>query len=613
MSAIAQTTGTLTYGPSAGAGGSGATPAEPVPIPSLFLLPLAVALAFFGYRALRKQGGRQLLGAVLLASGVSLGGISSLHIQDAIAQMMIELNQPNGGTVDIPVSDAIYTNTSGVALQIGTVTAPPSCATSAPADECVTDLTLENGESCSTVYDCTQTISFTSTAPTDATAGGATYAVTAAATSGLAVTFSTTSAACSVSDSTVTFEAAGDCVINADQAGDADYDPAPQAMQTVSVGKQAQTISFTSTAPTDATSGGGTYDVAATATSGLDVTFSTTSAACSVSGSTVTFDAVGDCVINADQAGDTDFSAAPQIQQSFSVASPVVTVTKTADGAEGMTPTNASFTVSRTGDTTNPLMVTYTLAGTATGVAVVATPDDLSDDEDYTVASLTQIEIPAASATVDLPIIVLGDDVYDPSETVIVTVSAGAAYTVGTEDSAEAAITAPDKRLFVTAATFTGDLRPAGDTASTSGIAGADAKCEADANKPNDGSTYKAMLAGGGRSAAPTSTDWVLAADTKYFRPDAAGTFIAGTNGNAVFAFPLSAGITATPDRDVFTALDADWSKSGLDCEGWTTQFLFPVNVGRSSLRNSFAIDSPAPGSSLPFCGAPNSLYCAEQ
>ncbi|EED35397.1 conserved hypothetical protein [Luminiphilus syltensis NOR5-1B] len=501
MSAIAQTTGTLTYGPSAGAGGSGATPAEPVPIPSLFLLPLAVALAFFGYRALRKQGGRQLLGAVLLASGVSLGGISSLHIQDAIAQMMIELNQPNGGTVDIPVSDAIYTNTSGVALQIGTVTAPPSCATSAPADECVTDLTLENGESCSTVYDCTQTISFTSTAPTDATAGGA------------------------------------------------------------------------------------TYDVAATATSGLAVTFSTTSAACSVSGSTVTFDAVGDCVINADQAGDANFSVAPQVQQSFSVALPVVTVTKTADGAEGMMPTDASFTLTRTGDTTNPLTVTYALSGTATVV------------NDYTVASEATIEIPASHSSVDLPITVLDDEVYDPSETVEVTLSANTAYTVGTVGAVVAEITAPDKRLFVTRSGYVGGL---------GGIAGADAKCNADANKPSDGGTYKAMLAGGGRSAAPTPSDWVLAADTKYFRPS--GVYIAGTGPYVVFSFPLVSAVDPGVGR-VWTGLLNNWTAAGSTCDGWSGETLVDGFYGLASRLDILAISIGASSCS----GAQYPLYCVEQ
>src|SRR5712691_10775224 len=59
-----------------------------------------------------------------------------------------------------------------------------------------------------------QTISFTSTPPGTAIVGGATYTVTAAATSTLTVSFSSgTSGVCSVSGSTVSFIGAGPCTV----------------------------------------------------------------------------------------------------------------------------------------------------------------------------------------------------------------------------------------------------------------------------------------------------------------------------------------------------------------------------------------------------------------
>jgi len=43
------------------------------------------------------------------------------------------------------------------------------------------------------------------------------------------------------------------------------------------------------------------------------------SSVCSILGSTVSFTAAGTCVIDANQAGDANYNAAPQAQQSFTV------------------------------------------------------------------------------------------------------------------------------------------------------------------------------------------------------------------------------------------------------------------------------------------------------
>ncbi|MFD1053892.1 Ig-like domain repeat protein [Terrabacter terrigena] len=168
----------------------------------------------------------------------------------------------------------------------------------------------------------TQTISFTSTAPSGATVGGTTYSVAASASSALAVTFSSaTPAVCTVSGSTVTFVGAGTCTVLADQAGNAAYAAAPQRSQSFAVVKAAQTLSFTSAAPTGATMGDAAFTVAATSSSGLAVTFSSaTPSVCTVSASTVSYVAAGTCTVNADQAGNAGYNAAPRITQSFLVA-----------------------------------------------------------------------------------------------------------------------------------------------------------------------------------------------------------------------------------------------------------------------------------------------------
>ncbi len=80
--------------------------------------------------------------------------------------------------------------------------------------------------------------------------------------------------------------------------------------------KQDQTLTFTSTSPSNATVGG-TYQAAATATSGLAVTLSidsSSSSICTINGSgVVTFNAAGTCTVNANQAGNANYNAAPQV------------------------------------------------------------------------------------------------------------------------------------------------------------------------------------------------------------------------------------------------------------------------------------------------------------
>ncbi|WP_460555736.1 IPTL-CTERM sorting domain-containing protein [Comamonas piscis] len=87
-------------------------------------------------------------------------------------------------------------------------------------------------------------------------------------------------------------------------------------------GATPQTIAFTSTPP-DPAPVGGSYDIAATGgESGEPVVFSIDPSAaeiCSVTDSVVSFLSVGTCVVNANQAGNGAYFAAPQKQQSFAV------------------------------------------------------------------------------------------------------------------------------------------------------------------------------------------------------------------------------------------------------------------------------------------------------
>jgi hypothetical protein len=98
-----------------------------------------------------------------------------------------------------------------------------------------------------TALDLPQSIAFTSSPPTPATVGGR-YPVSAQATSGLPVTFSvdasSTSGSCTLSGTSVSFDHAGSCVVDADQAGDANYAPAPRVRQTITIGPATPTMSW---------------------------------------------------------------------------------------------------------------------------------------------------------------------------------------------------------------------------------------------------------------------------------------------------------------------------------------------------------------------------------
>jgi hypothetical protein len=226
-----------------------------------------------------------------------------------------------------------------------------------------------------TVAQAAQSISFTSTAPANAVVNGPTYTVTATGGgSGNPVTFSAaTPGVCTVVGSTVSFQHAGTCTVNADQAGDTYYASAPTLPQSFTVGKASQTISFTSTAPSNAVVAGPTYTVTATGgASGNPVVFSidaVSASLCSIAGSIVSFQHVGTCVIDANQAGNADYLAANQVQQSIAVGkgSQAITFTSTPPSPA---PVGGSYTPTAT--STSGLPVTITLDGASTGCTLTS-------------------------------------------------------------------------------------------------------------------------------------------------------------------------------------------------------------------------------------------------
>jgi uncharacterized protein len=169
-----------------------------------------------------------------------------------------------------------------------------------------------------------QTISFT--APADRAVNAGSFTATATASSGLAVSFATTTpAVCSTTPvGLVTLNTTGLCTLTANQAGNASFAAAPTVTRSfnVTAALLAQTISFAPLSPRAVNSG--PFPLTATASSGLTVSFSSlTSAVCAVSGNTVSLLAVGTCTVAANQAGNATYLPAGQASQSFSVTTAV--------------------------------------------------------------------------------------------------------------------------------------------------------------------------------------------------------------------------------------------------------------------------------------------------
>jgi hypothetical protein len=216
-----------------------------------------------------------------------------------------------------------------------------------------------------------QSITFAMNAPQSEPYNGS-FNVSATASSGLTVAF-TASGVCSVVDhgngsATYTMTSGtGSCSVIANQAGNTNYSAATQVTETTNATGASQSITFTQTAPPNAAYNS-SFNVSATASSGLTVAF-TASGVCSVvdhgngSASYTMTSGTGSCSVMANQAGNTNYSAATQVTETTnaSLATPTVTFT----GAPTSEVYWGTFGVSTT--TNASTSATITSSGVCTG------------------------------------------------------------------------------------------------------------------------------------------------------------------------------------------------------------------------------------------------------
>ena len=206
----------------------------------------------------------------------------------------------------------------------------------------------------------------------------------------------TANAACTVNDAgtSVNLTHAGTCSVVAHQAGNADYNPAPEATQTVTVAKGEQHITFQ--LPANAKVGDTLALTATGGASGNPVTY-TANAACTVNdaGTSVNLTHAGTCSVVAHQAGNADYTAASEVSQTVAVAKGEQKITFTAPakatvgGSDTLSATSTSglpvtITSSTSSCTVSGVKVTYNHALACTLVAKQAGNDDYIAAPDVT-------------------------------------------------------------------------------------------------------------------------------------------------------------------------------------------------------------------------------------
>jgi hypothetical protein len=181
-----------------------------------------------------------------------------------------------------------------------------------------------------------------------------TLSVTGGSTGGL-VTYNLVPGPCTIVGNQLTATSGtGSCTLTATMAGNSNYSSVTSTpVNTVSLSPASQTIAFTTNPPMTAAFNT-SFTVAATASSGIPVTF-TPAGSCTNSGATYTMtNSTGNCSVIASQAGNTNYAPATPVTKTVSATGPLVTVS----------PSNINFGTVYQGSITTK-NITVTNIGTA--------------------------------------------------------------------------------------------------------------------------------------------------------------------------------------------------------------------------------------------------------
>ncbi len=205
----------------------------------------------------------------------------------------------------------------------------------------------------------TPTISI-SNLPTNAVYGGSYMAAYSYTGNGMPSVSSSTTSVCKATGSSVSFVGVGTCTLKASATATTNYAAVTGSAQSFTVGQATQTITLTNVPSSAAYKS--SFAVAATGgASGNAVTF-TSSGSCSNSGATYTMtSSTGTCSVIANQAGNSDYSAAPKVTEGVTATLAAQTITFTTN-PPATAAYKTSFKVAATGGASGNA-VTFTSSG----------------------------------------------------------------------------------------------------------------------------------------------------------------------------------------------------------------------------------------------------------
>ncbi|WP_197092751.1 endonuclease [Labilibaculum euxinus] len=273
-----------------------------------------------------------------------------------------------------------------------------------------------------------QTITFEALA--DKTFGDPAFELVASASSGLEVSFELISGPATLSGKELTLTGAGTVVVKAVQAGNENYEAAEAVSRTFTVNKASQDIAFAEL--TDKTFGDPIFELVASASSGLEVSFELVSGPATLSGKELTLTGAGTVVVKAVQAGSENYEAAESVSRTFTVnkASQDIAFAELTDKTYG----DAAFELVTSAS--SGLEVSFelvsgpaTLSGkelTLTGAGTVVVKAVQAGNENYEAAEAVSRTFTVNKASQDIAFAELTDKTFgDPAFELVASASSG--------------------------------------------------------------------------------------------------------------------------------------------------------------------------------------------
>ncbi len=393
----------------------------------------------------------------------------------------------------------------------------------------------------------------------DQLANAAPFSLSATATSALPITYTaTTLSVCTVAGNTVTIKGVGTCSIHANQAGNANYNPAPEVIQSFNVSLVPQTVTFGPLA--DVTFGTGPMILTAQASSGLLVTFTTpTPSVCTVTGQTVAIRTAGVCAIIAYQPGNPIYAPSDFVIRPLNIlkATPIIAWSQPASITFG-TPLSATqldvLTAGFPGTIVyTPPAGTVLPAGNGQTLSAVFTPTDTLDYSNVTKTATINVGKATPSITWTAPAAItfgsalgagqLNATVSAPG-VLVYTPAGGTVLPVGNGQSLSVGFTPNDTSDYnSTSASTTINVNPAA-------LSGSPVNLVVTRVLTRSGGNVVVQLTisntGGTAAQNVTLTGVTVGADTGTPLPQIIGTIGAGGSAQATISIPGSVGTSGT-------------------------------------------------------------------